>query len=349
MRLIIFLVIYAGIVYAKQVPIVINTWAFTDSTQAAWNLLKRGGDAIDAVEIGCMTCEKLQCDGTVGFGGSPDENGETTLDALLFDGSTMNMGAVGALRRVKDVISVAKHVLINTGHSIVVGSQATEFAKRMGFTEEDLTTDRSKKIWTDWKNNRCQPNAWLAVLPDSNTTCGPYRPVQENDVYYNHWTHNYPQRRTREHFQRHSFSTNNHDTIGMIAIDANGKIVAGTSTNGMSHKIPGRVGDSPIPGAGGYADSKFGAASATGDGDIMMRFLPSFLAVEELRRGSTPSQAAWTAINRIKEYYPSFFGGIIVVNKQGEYGAACNGMDSFPFSVASQANEKVTVKRVTCK
>lgn len=80
----------------------------------------------------------------------------------------MNMGAVGALRRVKDVISVAKHVLLNTGHSIVVGSQATEFAKRMGFTEEDLTTDRSKKIWTDWKNNRCQPNAWLVSITSMN-------------------------------------------------------------------------------------------------------------------------------------------------------------------------------------
>jgi N4-(beta-N-acetylglucosaminyl)-L-asparaginase len=109
-----------------------------------------------------------------------------------------------------------------------------------------------------------------------------------------------------------------------------------------------RVGDSPIPGAGAYADNEVGAAVATGDGDIMMRFLPSFLAVEEMRRGATPTKAAKVAINRIVKKYPDFFGAVLVSTRKGEFGAACNGMDSFPFSVASKNLDGVVLKTVDC-
>lgn len=110
-----------------------------------------------------------------------------------------------------------------------------------------------------------------------------------------------------------------------------------------------RVGDSPIPGAGAYADATIGAAAATGDGDIMMRFLPSLLAVEFLRDGLSPQDAGQKSLERIAKYYPNFFGGIIVVNKDGDFGAACHGMDSFPFSViASKTSYEVAVKIVDC-
>lgn len=141
-------------------PVVINTWNFLSACQEAWKVLEQDGSAIDAVEKGCSRCESDQCDGTVGFGGSPDESGETTLDSMIMDGATFNVGAVAALRRVKSAISVARKVLENTHHSILAGSQATLFAKQMGFTEEWLNTTESQSKWQNWRDKNCQPNFW---------------------------------------------------------------------------------------------------------------------------------------------------------------------------------------------
>ncbi|KAF2883676.1 hypothetical protein ILUMI_22491 [Ignelater luminosus] len=319
-----------------SVPLVINTWAFTQATEKAWEKILSEHNNLEAIEAGCTKCEELQCDGTVGYGGSPDEDGESTLDALMFDGKTMDMGAVGGLRRVKNVISVAKHVLEHTEHSLLVGDLATKFAVGMGFREEDLSTDKSIQMWKEWKNNKCQPNFWKNVEPNPHGSCGPYKPISENSINF------------KENWKQPKFNSYNHDTISMIVIDNQHNVAAGTSTNGAKYKIPGRVGDSPIPGAGAYADNSVGAAVATGDGDVMMRFLPSFLAVEEMRRGKRPKEAAQIAINRIVERYPKFFGAVIAVNMKGEYSAACNGMKAFPFSVVNNELQHVTVQEVSC-
>ncbi|XP_066999748.1 N(4)-(Beta-N-acetylglucosaminyl)-L-asparaginase [Anabrus simplex] len=331
-----YFVVDAGYRTCDMFPVVLNTWAFTEATEKAWETVYlRNKSAVDAIEAGCTTCEKLQCDGTVGYGGSPDESGETTLDAMIMDGETMNMGAVGALRRVKSAISVARHVMDYTDHSMLVGDQATRFALSMGFKEESLQTETSHAIWKTWKDNCCQPNFWVNVSPDPKTSCGPYKPNPKKHAF----------ERTK---QKSVFSEKNHDTIGMVAIDFKGRIAAGTSTNGARHKIPGRVGDSPIPGAGAYADGNVGAAAATGDGDVMMRFLPSLLAVEEMRKGESPGAAGEYALRRIAAYYPDFVGGIVVLRKDGEYGAACHGLSTFPFSVCTQGSNKATVHNVTC-
>lgn len=240
----------------QKLPLVINTWGFTDATKEAWNAVYfQNLSSIDSVVLGCSVCEREQCDGTVGYGGSPDENGETTLDAMLMDGKTMNMGAVAALRNIKDAIAVAKHVLLYTRHSMLVGSQATEFAQQQGFKQETLTTNSSKDMWKTWKENKCQPNFWTNVSPDPETSCGPYQPNLENSV---------TDKLNEKYYSVIGYGKYNHDTIGMIVIDRTGNIAAGTSTNGAKHKIPGRVGDSPIPGAGSYADNEVGAAAATG-------------------------------------------------------------------------------------
>lgn len=322
----------------EKIPVVINTWPFISATQSAWNTIYlKKKSALDAVEEGCSTCEDEQCDGTVGFGGSPDESGETTLDAMIMDGMTMNMGAVAALRRVKNAISVARCVLEHTQHSLLVGDLATQFAVSMGFKEESLETNNSHNMWQQWKENDCQPNFWVNVKPDPSKFCGPYTPDT-----------NITKRHRNDPKHRRVFSDKNHDTIGMVAIDTAGRIAAGTSTNGAKFKIPGRVGDSPIPGAGAYADGTVGAAAATGDGDVMMRFLPSYLAVEEMRRGSSPSYAGELAIRRIVTYYPDFVGAIVVLKKDGEYGAACHGLQSFQFSVCNSQLGQVTVQTVPC-
>ncbi|KAK3606412.1 hypothetical protein CHS0354_042063 [Potamilus streckersoni] len=326
-----------------KLPLVINTWPFTNATTAAWNaIFNLKKSAVDAVEIGCGKCETDQCDGSVGWGGSPDEQGETTLDAMIMDGRTHDVGAVGALRRIKPAISVARAIMEFTTHTFLVGDQATAFAKEIGFTETDLTSNISAQMFKDWRNKNCQPNYWQDnVTPDPRTSCGPYRPIQEVD--FEHIPRDDVVK--KEHGVR--IDEHYHDTIGMVVIDSSGNVASGTSTNGLNHKIAGRVGDSPIIGAGSYADNHGGAA-ATGDGDIMMRFLPSFYAVMLMKMGVTPSVAAAEAIKSIIKYYPNFVGAIVAANVRGEYGAACHNLAVFKYSVADPELPNVTVMNQTC-
>ncbi|XP_053989075.1 N(4)-(Beta-N-acetylglucosaminyl)-L-asparaginase-like [Hylaeus anthracinus] len=327
---------YVGVLGSNNsVPLVVITWDYQDATQKAWDVLyNQKRSALDAIEESCSLCEQQRCRKTVGYGGSPDESGETTLDALIMDGVTMDVGGVGLLRNIKNAISVARKVLENTKHSLLGGELAAQFALEMGFKEESLQTEESKKMWLDWKKNNCQPNFWKNVAPDPKKSCGPYRSVNTMN----------------NNIEEHESYVNeeNHDTIGVIAIDSKGHIAAGTSTNGARNKIPGRIGDSPIAGAGAYADQKVGAAAGTGEGDIMMRFLPSFLAVEEMRRGASPTEAATTAIRRIAEHYPTFTGAVIALNKEGEYGAACNGITRFAHYIANPQLGKPTMNYVDC-
>nr|CAD2192989.1 unnamed protein product [Meloidogyne enterolobii] len=271
------------------------------------------------------------------FGGSPDENGETTLDSLLIDGSGHRSGAVAALRNVKSAARVAWAVMNYTEHSLLVGEKATKFAQSMGFKLKSLSTPESIKMHEQWLVDKCQPNFWKNVFPDPKTTCGPYKPKWKFSI-----------NSKKDRFS--SFNKGNHDTIGMILVDENGNVAAGTSSNGARNKIPGRVGDSPIVGAGAYVDNYVGGAAATGDGDVMMRFVPSFLVVELMRQGKSPFEAIREAILRIKKFYPNFFGGIIATTIEGNFGAACSGMEEFRYSVVKNSGERrVEVMKVVCE
>lgn len=339
MQYIIFVVVsfLAAVLGNDPLPLIVNTWPFRDATATAWDTLQRGGSVLDAVEQGCMVCEKEQCDGSVGYGGSPDENGETTLDAMIMNGDTMEVGAVADLRRVKNAISVARAVMEHTTHTLLVGESASVFAQNMGFQAEDLSTNVSQAIFTKWLSHNCQPNYRKNVSPEPRTSCGPYKPKAMIGRL--------------ESPSRTRLDIRSHDTIGMVAIGPNGHVAAGTSTNGAKHKVPGRVGDSPIAGAGSYADSTVGGAAATGDGDVMMRFLPSFLAVELMRAGMGPAAACKDALSRIKTYYPAFFGAIICANVKGEYGAACNlvpGFSQFHFMVSNPLSNQPLLQTVDC-
>ncbi|KAI9162246.1 hypothetical protein LWI28_025321 [Acer negundo] len=310
-------------------PIVVSTWPFVEAVRAAWRAADGGFSAVDAVVEGCSACEELRCDGTVGPGGSPDENGETTMDALIMNGVTMEVGAVAAMRYVKDGIRAARLVMQHTQHTLLVGEKASAFAIAMGLPgPTNLSSSESMEKWTKWKENGCQPNFWKNIVPQDG--CGPYHPKSNADLT-----------------EGECFSSNlmgvveprsslvglhSHDTISMAVIDKMGHVAVGTSTNGATFKIPGRVGDGPIAGSSAYADDEVGACGATGDGDIMMRFLPCYQVVESMRQGMEPKLAAKDAISRIARRFPDFVGAVVAVNKNGVHAGACHGW-TFQYSV----------------
>ncbi|KAL6811899.1 nucleophile aminohydrolase [Trichoderma camerunense] len=315
-------------------PLIINTWSgpFTAATNAAFLTLSNSSStALDAVQAGCQACQTNQCDNTVGFGGSPDESCETTLDALIMDGQTLNAGAVANLRRVKDAVGVARHVLDYTQHTLLAGDQATQFALQNGFEEESLSTEDSLRACHEWRSNNCQPNYRSNVLPNPLSSCGPYSPSSN----MNSLTHLTP---------NSSNDDLSHDTLSLLALSPSGSMAACTTTNGASHKIPGRVGDGPIPGSGSYVDSTAGACGATGDGDLMMRLLPCYQAVESLRRGLSAQEAADDAVRRIIARYPEARTGIVVLDNRGEHAAAASGWEfTYSYRGAGMDEAKVVV------
>uniref|UniRef100_A0A8C9FJG0 Aspartylglucosaminidase n=1 Tax=Pavo cristatus TaxID=9049 RepID=A0A8C9FJG0_PAVCR len=225
----------------------------------AWRTLQLGGSELDAVEKGCGQCEIDQCDGSVGYGGSPDESGETTLDAMIMDGHVMKFKKTkGCLQRPKKALIIS---VFKVFFCFVVVFKASLFAVRMGFPYEDLTTQRSLSMYSRWLNQSCQPNYWKNVVPDSSKSCGPYKRLEKVS------------------FEEETISQRNvhsHDTIGnnfLVALKFQFSFVEYFFF--IVHCS--RVGDSPIAGAGSYADSTAGGAAATGDGDTMMRFLPRFV------------------------------------------------------------------------
>ncbi|KAK4796019.1 hypothetical protein SAY86_028345 [Trapa natans] len=316
-------------------PVVISTWPFEEAVRAAWLAVDGGSSAIDAVVEGCSACEELRCDGTVGPGGSPDENGESTIDALIMNGITMEVGAVAAMRYVKDGIKAARLVMDYTRHTLLVGEQASAFAISMGLPGPmNLSSSESIQKWTNWKANGCQPNFWKNVMPADG--CGPYHLQETGNACSKHNWIGETKLKT-SHVGHHS-----HDTISMAVIDKKGHIAVGTSTNGASFKIPGRVGDGPIAGSSSYADDEVGACGATGDGDIMMRFLPCYQVVESMRQGMEPRLAAKDAMSRIARKYPDFMGAVIAINREGVHAGACHGW-TFQYSVRSTDMDDVEI------
>ena len=313
------------VVFAKPKPMIVNTWPFTAATYEAYKTLTASpkSDPIDAVVAGCSKSEELQNDFTVGWGGSPDANGETTLDALVMQGNDQNTGAVAGLRGIKDATKVARDILRLTTHSMLSGDLATSFAVGLGYKKEDLTSDYSRKQHADWVDSGCVSSFWVDGRScDANKT--------ETAM-----------------IARSTFDEHNHDTIGQIALQSDGRMAIGMSSNGATHKIPGRVGDAPIPGAGGYVDENVGACVATGDGDVMMRYLPSFQAVDLMRRGSSPRGAAQAAIKKIAKVYPNFAGAIVCVHKTGKHGAAYQGFGWFTYSLQDSGSSVEDVQLIS--
>eukprot|EP01094_Clydonella_sp_ATCC50884_P017633 TRINITY_DN3101_c0_g1_i1.p1 TRINITY_DN3101_c0_g1~~TRINITY_DN3101_c0_g1_i1.p1 ORF type:complete len:350 (-),score=85.51 TRINITY_DN3101_c0_g1_i1:352-1401(-) len=311
-------------------PLVISTWDFEAANVRGWKVLEESGSGMDALVEGCHQCEvdPSNCGFSVGFGGSPNENAETTLDAMVMDGTTMDVGAVGCLKRVPAAIKVARHVLEGTSHSLLVGEDATRFAQEVGFDTEPLVTARSYSLWRDWCARGHEPNYWTMPHVYPNSSCV-VPPVGEEAAG--------AAKAAAEQKTKWALDMDNLDTIGMVVVTANGEVVAGTSTNGKTFKIAGRVGDSPIPGSGAYADSSVGGAAATGDGDVMMRFAPAFAAVMHMRSGQSVSDACQAALQPIARHYPTTQASLVCADNAGGFaGATLNAV--FPFRVSNSSH-----------
>ncbi|MBQ4913974.1 N(4)-(beta-N-acetylglucosaminyl)-L-asparaginase [Maribacter sp. MMG018] len=264
----------------ENIPIAICTWDFGNATAKAWEVLKEGGNSLDAVHQGVMVEENNLDNQTVGNGGRPDRDGNVTLDACIMD-KDANCGAVLAIENIANPISVARKVMEETPHVMLVGKGAEQFAYEQGFKKTDLLTEKSKQEWLEWKKT------------------SKYKPI---------------------------INIENHDTIGMLAIDKNGDISGACTTSGMAYKMAGRVGDSPIIGAGLFVDNEVGGATATGVGEEVVRTVGSFLIVELMRQGKSPQEACEEGVKRIiakNKDKQDFQIGFIAVNKKGETGAYC--------------------------
>lgn len=299
----------------KNNPIVVSTWAFGATANAgAWEVLSNGGRALDAVEAGVKIPEADPTNQTIGYGGLPDRDGFVTLDACIMD-EFYNCGAVMCLQHIVHPISVARLVMEKTPHIVLVGDGALQFALANGFKKENLLTPESEKAWKEWMKE-------ANYHPEINV---------ENRLY-------------DKNKDPMPGGPNNHDTIGMMAMDANGNLSGACTTSGLAYKMHGRVGDSPIIGAGLYVDNEIGAAAASGVGEEVIRIVGSHLVVELMRQGKSPEAACKEAVERIVKRSPekskNIQVGFVALNKKGEYGGYSL-QPGFVYSVNSKTVTKV--------
>ena len=262
-------------------PIVLSTWNHgLAANEEAWKIIVNGGEAIDAVELGVRITEADISNRSVGIGGRPDSTGHVTLDACIMDHRS-RCGAVACIEGIDHPISVARKVMDETPHVMLVGDGAREFAMDMGFSKIKTPISEVKKDWKQWKKEE------------------------------------------KEKSKRPEINHENHDTIGMIALDTNGNLSGSCTTSGWAYKMPGRVGDSPIIGAGLFVDNDIGAACATGLGEAIVRIAGSHTVVELMRQGHSPQEACKKAVDRIIEKHDDLTGlqcGFIAIDKNGNYG-----------------------------
>ena len=277
--------------------------------EEAFRLLTSGADPLDAVIAGVNIVERDPEDTSVGFGGLPNADGVVQLDACCMHGPKRRAGSVAALEGVRTPSLVAKAVMEQTDHHLLVGAGAQTFARNMGFTvEADLNTPRSRELWLEWKR-RIDPMHYLD--PKKRASAGFEVGLQmAADGLID-----------RDHF---------YGTINCNGVSPRGELAGVTTTSGLAWKIPGRVGDSPILGAGLYVDGEVGAAGSTGRGEANLYGLCSFLIVESMRRGMQPKDAGMEALRRIKSATierrllnsrgePNFNVNFYVLNARGEH------------------------------
>jgi N4-(beta-N-acetylglucosaminyl)-L-asparaginase len=318
----------SGVVVVTGHPVVISTWdTGLSANKGAWEVLSRNGSALDAVEAGVMVTESsINC--CVGLGANPDRDGIVTLDATIMD-HQWNCGSVGALERIKHPISVARRVMEKTPHVILVGQGAQQFAVAEGFTlEPQVLSDDAKKAYEQWlKKSEYKPVINIENTKsggggpsDGSGGSGPAAPAR---LPNGEW---------------------NHDTIGMVAMDAAGNLSGSVTTSGMGFKMRGRLGDSPIVGAGLFVDNEIGAVTSTGQGEDVIRVCGSHSVVECMRQGMGPEEACKAIVERIirikGEKAKDIQVAFIALNKRGETGGYAI-QKGFSYAIKSDNEERM--------
>lgn len=285
-------------------PLVIASSNGLKACSRAMELLQAGEDTLEAVIAGVNLVEEDPEDTSVGYGGLPNEDGVVQLDASVMHGPTRRGGAVAALEGIATPSKVAKRVMERTDHVLLVGEGAQRFARAHGFKPTDLLTEKARKIWLRWKENLSEGDDWLSP-EQAAVSLG-----EEAEPFF------------REY-----------GTINCNCVDANGDMSGVTTTSGLAFKIPGRVGDSPILGAGLYVDNDVGACGSTGRGEANLLDCTSFLVVELMRGGMAPADACLEALRRVarktvarrlltEDGRPDFNLRLYALNKAGEYAGA---------------------------
>lgn len=290
-------------------PLVVSSANGLPATEKAMEMINEGSDAIDAVISGVNIVENDPDDRSVGYGGLPNEDGIVELDACCMHGPTHNAGSVAALKGIKNPSKVARLVMDRTDHVLLVGKGAGEFARAHGFEEEDLLTDESREYWLEYKEKLSDDDDWFPEEDAEELSNNGLEVIKEGE------------------------KSRITGTISCLGLDLEGNISGVTTTSGLFYKIPGRVGDSPIIGAGLYVDNEVGACGSTGRGEENQKNLSSFLVVELMRQGHSPEEACLEVCQRIVDHAkhpsllnedgePNFNVNFYALNKNGEYGCA---------------------------
>ena len=292
----------------------------------ALEVIRSGGDTLDAVIAGVNIVELDPRDTSVGYGGLPNEDGVVELDASCMHGPSRRGGAVGALRNIKTPSRVAQKVLLETDHMMLVGEGALRFAKAMGFKEEDLLTEESRLQWLVWKRSLRDKNGhsnWESGVDAPPSPKDKARQIDELKKIF-------PQADEALLAEALDNAANPpHGTINCIGLNEKGEMSAVTTTSGLAWKIPGRVGDSPIIGGGLWLDRDVGGAGSTGRGEENLRVCGAHTVVENMRRGMSPKEAALDALKRVARNFDNDQKRLAAVDlnfyalsKDGEYAGA---------------------------
>ncbi|MEL7483345.1 MAG: N(4)-(beta-N-acetylglucosaminyl)-L-asparaginase [Planctomycetota bacterium] len=303
-------------------PAVIASGNGLAAVQRAFELIKQDRDTAEAIVEGVRLIEDDPNDMSVGFGGLPNEDGVVQLDASVLHGPTHKAGAVACIENIKNPAAVALEVLRRTDHAMIVGEGAKRFALRMGFKEENLLTDRAREAWLRWKRNSTKRDDWL----------------NDDELDWNFNDQGQGQHVPLAEGRARSASEDAFDfttgTVHCSAVNANSDLSACTTTSGLSWKIPGRVGDSPIIGAGMYCDNDAGAAGATGRGEAAIHSCTAYQVVDHMARGLPPTEACLEALRSVARRtkqkrllndkgQPNFGLSLYALRKDGAFGGAC--------------------------
>ncbi|HSE98179.1 MAG TPA: N(4)-(beta-N-acetylglucosaminyl)-L-asparaginase [Blastocatellia bacterium] len=298
-------------------PVVVSSANGLPANQKAMEMIRAGGDTLDAVVAGVNIVEDDPQDTSVGYGGLPNADGDVELDASVMHGPTKRAGAVASLRHIKNPSKVAKLVMERTDHLLLVGEGALRFALAHGFKREDLLTDMSRTIWLRWKETMSDRDAWGPGLAAPDTP--PASERQSRNQQEQEWLALADQ----------LIASPPTGTISCLAVNERGDISGTTTTSGLAFKIPGRVGDSPLIGCGLFVDNEVGAAGSTGRGEECIKINGAHTVVEMMRRGMSPTEACLEALKRVSNNYNGnmkkirqFSLNFYAVNKNGEYGGA---------------------------